>query len=78
MPNEPTPWPGANLSRAFPHLGRIGQLAEDLRCAARTVADNMHRSPGGDAFEYRGSTSAVDNLIDKLNALEHFQAGWIE
>lgn len=51
--------------------------AEDLRCAAREVSDQMRRTPGGDAFEYHGSTEAVDNLIDKLNALEHFQAGWV-
>jgi hypothetical protein len=38
----------------------------------------MHHSPGGDAYEYRGSTSAVDDLLDKLNALEHFQARWVK
>ena len=63
--------------RRAPDLGRIGKLAEDLRCAAREVSDQMRRTPGGDAFEYHGSTAAVDNLIDKLNALEHFQAGWV-
>ena len=61
-----------------PPLGRIGALAEDLRFAARNVAADMHRSPGGDAFEYRGSTEAVDELFDALNALEHFQAGWVK
>jgi hypothetical protein len=60
------------------NLGRIGQLAEDLRSAARAVTDDMHRTPGGDAFEYRGSTAAVDDLIDALNALEHFFAGWVK
>ena len=75
--NQTTPWPGENIARAFPHLGRIGQLAEDLRCAARSVTNDMRMTPGGDAFEYRGSTSAVIDLIDKLNALEHFQAGWV-
>jgi hypothetical protein len=37
----------------------------------------MHLMPGGDAYEYRGSTDAVDELIEQLNALEHFQAGWV-
>lgn len=60
-----------------PDLGRIGALAENLRAAARNVASGMHLSAGGDAYEYRGSTSAVDNLIDALNDLENFQAGWI-
>ena len=59
------------------NLGRIGQLAEDLRCAARRVTDDMRLFPGGDAYEYVGSTIAVDTLIERLNALEHFQAGWI-
>lgn len=60
-----------------PELGRIGQLADDVRWSARAVVDNMHLIPGGDAYEYRGSTMAVDTLLEKLNALEHFQAGWI-
>jgi hypothetical protein len=60
-----------------PPLGRIGQLAEDLRCAARGVTDDMHLTPGGDAYDYYGSTDAVDELINKLNALEHFMAGWV-
>lgn len=60
-----------------PDLGRIGALAEDLRAAARSVTSGMHLSAGGDAYEYRGSTSAVDILIDALNDLENFQAGWI-
>lgn len=60
-----------------PHpLGRIGQLAEDLREAASAVTNDLHRTPGGDAYEYRGSTNAVENLIDRLNDLEHFFAGW--
>jgi len=59
-----------------PDLGRIGELAEDLRCAARAVASRMVRTPGGDAYEYQGSTSYVDWLIDALNNLEDFQAGW--
>lgn len=59
-----------------PSLGRIGQLAEELRFAARMVADDMRLLPGGDAYEYQGSTAAVDDLLTALNALEHFQAGW--
>ena len=58
-------------------LGRIGQLAENLRIAARLVTDGMRPTPGGDAYEYVGSTNGVDALIDALNALEHFQAGWV-
>ena len=61
-----------------PNLGRIGQLAEDVRCAARDVVEDMRLTPGGDAYEYRGSTGAVDQLLDVLNQLEDFQAGWIE
>jgi hypothetical protein len=61
-----------------PPLGRIGQLAENLRCAARNVANEMVETPGGDAYEYRGGTNAVDTLIEALNDLEHFQAGWRE
>lgn len=60
-----------------PDLGRIGALAENLRAAARGVTSGMYLSDGGDAYEYRGSTSAVDNLIDALNDLENFQARWI-
>jgi hypothetical protein len=60
-----------------PNLGRIGKLAEDVRAAARSVTSGMHLTPGGDAYEYRGSTAAVDDLIEALNALEDFQAGWV-
>jgi hypothetical protein len=60
------------------NLGRIGQLADELRFAAQCVTDEMRRTPGGDAFEYQGSTMAVEDLIEKINALEHFQAGWVE
>lgn len=59
-----------------PPLGRIGQLAEELRRAARAVTDDMVTSPGGDAYEYRGSTMSVEWLLAALNDLEHFQAGW--
>jgi hypothetical protein len=59
-----------------PDLGRIGKLADDIRFAAREVIDDMIKSPAGDAYTYQGSTSAVDSLIDAINALEHFQAGW--
>lgn len=61
-----------------PDLGRIGKLAEDLRCAGRAVADDMVRTPAGDAFAYRGSTNSVEWLIEALNNLEHFQAGWVK
>lgn len=60
-----------------PELGRIGKLAEDLRSAARGVTDDLVLSPGGDAYEYRGTTEAVDELLEAVNALEHFQAGWV-
>jgi hypothetical protein len=60
----------------MPNLGRIGTLAEELRCAARAVTNDMRLLPGGDAYEYRGSTNDVEWLIEALNALEHFQAGW--
>jgi len=63
---------------AKPDLGRIGKLAEDIRLAARIVIDGMHRTPGEDAFEYQGSTMDVEDLIDAVNALEHFQAGWVK
>ena len=59
-----------------PNLGRIGQLAEKLRHAARCVTDDMHRTPGGDAFEYQGSTMDVENLLNAIHDLEHFQAEW--
>lgn len=59
------------------HLGRIGALAENLRVAARDVTSEMLLSPGEDAYEYRGSTNAVDALIEALNELEDFQAGWV-
>lgn len=59
-------------------LGRIGYLSERVRIAARRVTDDMNLLPGGDAYEYRGSTSAVDDLIDRINDLEHFQAGWVK
>lgn len=60
-----------------PDLGRIGKLAEDVRTAARSVISDMHITPGGDAYEYCGSTNAVEDLISALNALEDFQAGWM-
>lgn len=59
-----------------PHLGRIGELAEEIRCHARNVTDRMKLTPGGDAYEYGGGTGDVDALRIALNALEHFQAGW--
>ena len=61
-----------------PPLGRIGKLADDLRFAAREVTNDMVRTPGGDAYEYRGSTNAVENLLDRINNLEHFIAGWVK
>ena len=64
------------MSKPAPNLGRIGKLADDLRFAARMVTNDMRRTPGGDAFEYQGSTNAVEALIDAINDLEHFQAGW--
>ena len=63
-------------TKPAPDLGRIGKLAEDLRCAGRAVIDDMVQSPGGDVYEYRGSTNSVEWLIEALNNLEHFQAGW--
>ena len=63
-------------TRPTPDLGRIGKLAEDLRCAARAVETDLVLLPGGDAYEYRGSTGNVDWLVEALNNLEHFQAGW--
>jgi hypothetical protein len=62
--------------KSAPDLGRIGALAEQLRCAARAVTNDMVQSPGGDAYEYRGSTNSVEWLIEALNNLEDFQAGW--
>lgn len=59
-------------------LGRIGKLADNLRYAARQVTNEMRLSPGGDAYEYRGTVEAMDDLLDELNALEHFQAGWVK
>lgn len=43
-------------AKPAPDLGRIGQLAEELRCAARSVTGDMVQTPAGDAYEYRGST----------------------
>jgi len=57
-------------------LGRIGQLAENLRIAARNVEKGLRLTPGGDAYEYQGSTMDVEDLIARLNDLEHFVAGW--
>ena len=49
---------------SVPHpLGRIGQLAEDLRCAARLVTNDMRLTPGGDAYEYQGSTAAIAAVV---------------
>jgi len=70
MPSNP------ETTNPVPDLGRIGALAEDLRCAARAVTNDMVQSPSGDAYEYRGSTNSVEWLIEALNNLEHFQAGW--
>lgn len=66
------------LMKPAPDLGRIGRLAENLRCAGRAVTDGMIKTPGGDAYEYCGSTSSVEWLIEALNDLEHFQAGWVK
>jgi hypothetical protein len=60
-----------------PDLGTIGKLAEDLRAAARDVTKAMRLTPGGDAYEYHGSTSAVDAMVEALNRLEAFQDGWL-
>lgn len=65
------------MTKPVPDLGRIGRLAEELRCAARSVVGDMVKTPGGDAYEYRGSTNSVEWLIEALNNLEHFQAGWV-
>lgn len=59
-----------------PDLGRIGKLADNLRSAGRAVVNGMAQTPGGDAYEYRGSTNDIEWLIEALNDLEHFQAGW--
>lgn len=59
-----------------PDLGRIGQLADNLRSAGRAVVNGMSQTPGGDAYEYLGSTNDIEWLIEALNDLEHFQAGW--
>jgi hypothetical protein len=56
---------------------KIGKLADDVRTAARSVISGMHLTAGGDAYEYSGSTNAVEDLISALNALEDFQAGWV-
>lgn len=61
-----------------PDLGRIGKLAEEQRSAGRAVVSDMALTPAGDAYEYRGSTDSVEWLIEALNALEHFQAGWVK
>lgn len=61
---------------AVVHLGEIGRLAENVRCSAREVQQGMRLTPGGDAYEYVGSTSAVDSLLEALCALENFQASW--
>jgi hypothetical protein len=58
-------------------LGRIDALAENIRVHARRVAEDMKLTPGGDAYEYNGTTAAVDDLLEAINELEHFQAGWI-
>lgn len=58
-------------------LDRVVALAEALRSAARDVTDDLRITPGGDAYEYHGSTEAVDRLVEALNDLEHFQAGWV-
>jgi hypothetical protein len=59
-------------------LGRIGKLADDLRFAARQVTNEMRLTTGGDAYEYRGSTNAIEDLRDKITDLEHFLAGWVK
>lgn len=74
--NTPKTTPKTTPREPVPNLGRIGALAEDLRCAGRAVVGDMHPLPGGNAYEYRGSTNAVEWLIEALNNLEHFQSGW--
>lgn len=79
-PKGPPPNQGSSVRRPTsrpPDLGRIGRLAEELRCAGRAVVSDMVRTHAGDAYEYRGSTNSVEWLIEALNNLEHFQAGWV-
>lgn len=59
------------------HLGRIGKLADDLRFAARQVSRELRLTPGGDAYEYQGSTNAVEELREKISDLENFLGGWV-
>ncbi len=60
-----------------PNLGRIGKLADDLRFAATQVVKDMRLTPGGDAYEYLGSTNAVEELRIAISNLANFQAGWV-
>lgn len=43
---------------------------EELRIVARIVVDQLHLSPGGDAYEYLGSTNDVDELREILDDLD--------
>lgn len=60
-----------------PEFGRIGQLAEVLRCAGRAVTGELRISPIGGRYVYLGSVEAVDDLVSALDELERFQAGWV-
>lgn len=64
------------MAARTPNLGRIGALAENIRLAARLVTNDMHLSPGGDSYEYRGSTVNIDELLIAINDLENFQSWW--
>jgi hypothetical protein len=51
-------------------IHRLKRLAETLRACAQNVIHELKLSPGGDSYEYTGTTGAVDALQEALTAYE--------
>ena len=51
---------------------RALRLAAHLQSAANLVLSGLKETPGGDAYEYEGSTNTVEWLKEAVQALEDY------
>lgn len=53
-----------------PTYDQLAQAYCDLHLAAQTVSDHFRSTPGGDAFEWRGSMNMVETMRQAIELHE--------
>lgn len=57
------------MSKAFHHAKAVA-LADTMKAFANLLLRGFHETPGGDAYEYRGSMDDVEALREAVQTYE--------